>query len=321
MTLSPFAAMQAAVDIVNTSAHPTNKIAAACFGTFGDGQEFCVTAINHWPILIAEKIGADARIGGSSGTVHAETSCILQAPVTGGASLCVTDPFCPNCAKNLAEAGIKHVYIDHKGFDKDFAVRRADDFSEMSLRIAERAGIAVYSINRKQQTITPIITPSTSYQPPEDRPLHIIHTGAFDRENLINIAKTFHPDPARLPFAAAYAAGPDHRPRIILAEAHVAVGYSEGSSADKMEMNDMHTGKYTFVMEPVSRLMMGAARLGYKIDPRLVISSRVPTSRELVNMVAAGLTHLHILDPHNARDLMALNALHQLTRAGVMVVG
>ena len=35
---------------------------------------------------------------------------MIDAPfATDGASLCVTDPFCPNCAKNIAEAGIKRV--------------------------------------------------------------------------------------------------------------------------------------------------------------------------------------------------------------------
>lgn len=321
MTLSPFHAMQAAVDIVNTSAHPTNKIAAALFGTYGDGQSFCVTAINHWPDLITQKLGPGARVGGSSGTVHAETSCILQAPITAGASVAITDPFCPNCAKNLAEAGIKTIYIDHKGFDKDFAQRRADDFSEMSLRIVERAGIAVYAINRKEQTLAPLITPAPDYVPPDDHPLQILHDDhGFDRARLIDLAATYKPDIPNAPFAVACAMAPDHHPRLLFAQGHVAVGYSEGSSADKMEMHDMHTGKYTFMMEPVNRLMMGAARLGYKIDPRLVISSRVPTSRELVNMVAAGLLHLHILDPHNARDVASANALHTLIKGGVMEI-
>jgi deoxycytidylate deaminase len=323
MTVSPFHAMQAAVDIVNTSPHPVNKIAASIFGTDQSGAPFLISAINHWPPAILNAFGIDARIGSSSGTIHAETSCILQAPITAGAALAITDPFCPNCAKNIAEAGIKTIYIDHKGFAKDFAERRGDEFMTMSLRVVERAGISVYEINRKEQVITPIITPSPNYRPPEDKPVTLQSSPvtAFDRVVLIGMAEKFRTIARNVPYAVAWATGVDGRPRIMLAPAHVTVGYTEGSTADKLEMADMHSGKYSFVMEPVNRLMMAAARHGLKPDPRLIVSSRVPTAREQVNMVAAGLVNLHVLNPQDSRDVGSINALHQLTRAGVMVVG
>lgn len=322
MTYSPFQAMQAAVDIVNSSTHATNKIAATLFGARADGEPFTISATNHWPNAIATKIGTTERIGGSSGTVHAETACILQAPVTLGAAICITDPFCPNCAKNIAEAGIKTIYIDHKGFEKDFALRRGDDFTTMSLRIVERAGIAVYSINRRGQTITPIITPATTYRAPEDRPVHLISPSVttFDRNVMIDAALKFRPAEKDLPFAAAWTTGPDNRPKILITEAHVTVGYTEGSTADRLEMEEMHKEKYSFVMEPVNRLLMAASRLGLTIDHHMIISSRVPTSREQVNLVAANLPNLHILNAGDSRDVAAINALHQLTRAGVIAL-
>ena len=113
MTASPFDEMQRAVDIVGTSPHPANKIAATVFGLDTTGQPFSVSRTNCWPQSIADRIGMDADIGDSSGTIHAETAAIFAAPVTAGAALCVTDPFCPNCAKNIAEAGIRTIYIDH----------------------------------------------------------------------------------------------------------------------------------------------------------------------------------------------------------------
>lgn len=174
MTVSPFDAMQMAVDIVNTSAHPTNKIAACVFGTTLSGEPFAVRAVNHWPDVIVDKLGRDIDIGDASGTVHAEMSCIIAAPATSGASIAITDPFCPNCAKNIAESGIKTIYIDHKGFDKDFAKRREDEFIDLSLRIVERAGIRVCMIHRKKNRITPMITPAASYIPPDDRAVHVI---------------------------------------------------------------------------------------------------------------------------------------------------
>jgi deoxycytidylate deaminase len=319
MTVSPFHAMQAAVDIVNTSQHPTNKIAASLFGTGPDGAPFMVSAINHWPDAIANKLGIETRIGSSSGTVHAETFCILRAPVTMGASIAITDPFCPNCAKNLVEAGIKTIYIDHKGFAKDFALRRIDDFTDMSMRLVERAGINVYSVNRRDQTITPIFVPPAGYVPPEDRPLHIItQSGSFDRAGLVATAQNFKPIDKTVPFAAAWVMDSHHQSRIMIAEAHTIIGYTEKSSADKQEMSERHHEKYSFTMEPVNRLLMQAAKLGYTLDPHLVISSRVPTAREQVNMVAAGLTHLHILKPQDSRDVGSINALHQLSQAGII---
>src|SRR5690606_7708262 len=115
-----------------------NKIAATVFGHDLAGKPFSVSRTNFWPAAIANSIGTEDDIGDSSGTIHAETAAILAASHTAGAALCVTDPFCPNCAKNIAEAGIKTIYIDHKGFDKDFATRRGGDFQNMSMRICAR---------------------------------------------------------------------------------------------------------------------------------------------------------------------------------------
>jgi deoxycytidylate deaminase len=319
---TPFEAMQLAVDIVNTSEHTTNKIAACLFGNGPDGTPFAVRAVNHWPTILTEKLGPDTGVGNTSGTVHAETACVLQAPVTAGASICITDPFCPNCAKNMAEAGIKHIYIDHKGFDKDFITRRVDDFTDLSLHIVERAGIAVSMIHRRDHKITPMITPSKNYIPPDDTPVSVIHPPApeFNRDALVNLARAYAPAKRVMPYAAAFMRLPDHSLRVMIAEAHIIRGYSETSKSDRAELAELHTGKYTMVMEPVNRLMMAAARMGAKIDPRLVVSSRVPTSRELVNMVAGGYTNLHILDRRMARDVPSVNALEALVRGGVLEI-
>ena len=117
MSVSPFAAMQAAVDIVNASPHPVNKIAATLFGVDQSGHAFSISRTNNWAAKIKEKIGTDTMIGSCSGTIHAETACIFAAPYTDGTSLCVTDPFCPNCAKYIVASGISSVYIVHKGFE------------------------------------------------------------------------------------------------------------------------------------------------------------------------------------------------------------
>ena len=145
----PFRNMQTAIDIAPRSPHPTNKIAAVLFGENESGMEFSVIRTNHWPNVIYENFGKDKKIGNSSGTIHAETACIVNSHhPTEGASICITDPFCPNCAKNIAEAGIKKIYIDQDGFDKDFFRRRGNEFTDsMSMQICERAGISVYALN------------------------------------------------------------------------------------------------------------------------------------------------------------------------------
>src|SRR5690606_17449299 len=77
----PFAMMQMAVEVVNSSPHPTNKIAAAISGIDHNGEAFAIAATNFWPEPI-QVLDPDTRIGGSSGTIHAETACALRAPRT-----------------------------------------------------------------------------------------------------------------------------------------------------------------------------------------------------------------------------------------------
>lgn len=144
-------ATQMAVDIVGQSPHPDNKVAACAFT-----EHHAIARTNEWPERIEKNIGTSTRIGDSSGTIHAETNCLLHFPdKTDGASLAITDPCCPNCAKCIAEAGIKNIYIDHKGFTKDFASRRGDEFKNMSMSILVHAGINVYEVNRKEKPSHP----------------------------------------------------------------------------------------------------------------------------------------------------------------------
>lgn len=315
MDTSPFDEMQRAVDIVGTSPHPANKIAATVFGRDATGAPFSLSRTNCWPQPIIDRIGTDPDIGDSSGTIHAETAAIFAAPVTGGASLCVTDPFCPNCAKNMAEAGIRAVYIDHKGFDKDFAARRGGDFENMSMRICERAGISVYEIRRKEQILTPIYVAPHDYRPHEDRPVAIEQIMAADEFHFtlaVNAARAEH---GSYRMACALARDAGGRGFALTALAHPAVGYTIETDINALEKTD---GKYSFIMEPLNRLLMNAARHGLRIVDGLVYSSQVPTSREQVNMVGAGLSSLAVGDSAKARDDAALHAMLQLQTAGIV---
>lgn len=310
--MSPFDEMQKAVDIVNRSLHTTNKVAATLFN-----EGVSISKTNYWPGVIEQAFGHDIDIGNSSGTVHAEVACILSAPLTEGASLYVTDPFCPNCAKNIAEAGIKTIYIDHKGFDKDFAARRGDHFKNMSLQICARAGISIYQLNRKEQTITPIAKSPDDYQPFNDAPVVISSLASTTQADFLDLVADSKANMGGEKFAVALAFSPEGKIFGLCAKSHLAVGYSRRVEAP--EFHDVQ-GKYTFILEPVNRLLMNAARLGLKIHTDYLYSSIVPTSRELVNLVGAGLTKMHLGDSSRSRDKDALMALKQLDNAEILRV-
>ncbi|MEZ5919581.1 MAG: deaminase [Alphaproteobacteria bacterium] len=302
MSDSPYTAMQAAVDIVGRSPHPDNKIAATL-----TGDNFSLSATNYWPAPIEEKIGRNIKIGSSSGTIHAETACILEASrrgiVTKGAQLFITDPPCPNCMKNMAEAGIKALYIDHKGFDKDFAQRRGHHFAHMSMKIAEHAGIGVYKLFRKEQRIEPIFEVPEGYEPPEENPVIISRHGEEAKRPTQHSTNT--------PFATCLADNAKGERFRLHATAHPVTGYTT-------PVKDEAEGRYSFILEPVTRLLMSAARQGFVIEPESFYAAQAPTARELVNLIGAGVTRIEIGNPAKCRDLSGLTALKQLKASGVL---
>ncbi len=229
-------AMQRAVDVVLTSPHPDSKVAATLFS----GDRY-ISRTNDWPPIILEKLGQEARIGDSSGTLHAEVNCLIHAAFkTDGASLAITDPCCPNCAKCIAEAGIKTVYIDHKGFEKDFALRRGDEFQSMSLRILAHAGISLYEVRRKDNLIQTLYTPPDDYVPPEDNPIEIrpcrmLRSSDLTPDMLLQTArlvKVKHPR-----WACALAADPQGKIWTLVASAHPAIGYTHDQMAPPPKEN------------------------------------------------------------------------------------
>lgn len=306
----PFAMMQMAVEVVNSSPHPTNKIAAAVSGIDHNGNPFATAATNFWPEPIQAGLDEGTRIGNSSGTIHAETACLLRAPRTEGGSIYVTDPICPNCAKNIAEAGIKKIFIDHKGFEKDFAERRGDEFQAMSLEICKKAGISVYEVRRKDKILTPILEMPDDFVPENDNPIRVTKfrrkadTGFFTE-----IIAAERPHYTNERFAVAVAEDPTGKGVYVLsARDHITIGYAHGDHPHAAP-----GGKYNFILEPINRLLMNASRLGLRIMPGYVYSAIVPSPREFVNMVGGGQTQLLIGDITHARDQNGLDALKLLS--------
>jgi deoxycytidylate deaminase len=314
MDVSEYELMQKAVDIVGQSEHPTNKVAATLAGHGTGDKAFALPRTNSWPPSIAEKIGRETRIGNSSGTIHAETASLLAAPRAEGASLFVTDVPCPNCVKNMAEAGVRKLYIDHKGFAKDFALRRGGHFDNMALRICEKAGIAVYKIFRKEKRIEPILKISEGFTPVIEKPARIKKLDKKpSQEEFRALLATEKENYGSRAFAFAVTTAPGGETFTISAEAHPCPGYT----AQTVEQDDE---KYSTILQPVNRVMMTAARHGLTIEREYFYSSRTPTARELVDMVAAGLTRLTIGDRTKSRDAGGLQALEQLINTEIITI-
>lgn len=298
--------MQRAVDIVLTSPHPDNKVAAALFR-----PDDWLAKTNDWPRAIQDRLGLEVRIGDSSGTVHAEVNCLLHVHFpTQGASLAITDPCCPNCAKCIAEAGIKTVYIDHKGFLKDFAARRGDEFQDMSLRILAHAGVSLYEVTRKEDKIVTIYEPPAGYVPPEDNPIEIRPTRATASvDTLLHTARLVRVKHPRWGCALAH----DESGKLwtLVASAHPAIGFTAG---DKM----ISENKYDFYLEPINRLLMGAARAGLKIKGSDIWCSVLPSPREMVNLVAAGLTGIYIGDMDAHKKESSVKGRETLENSGIL---
>ncbi|MEM6781256.1 MAG: deoxycytidylate deaminase [Pseudomonadota bacterium] len=314
--ITPFQAMQAAVDILQDSPHPKNKIACTVFN-----DAYSVSRTNHWPAIIEEKLGRDIRIGNSSGTIHAETSALTSAwndgIPTDGMSLCVSDPFCPNCAKNIAEAGIKTIYIDHKGFKKDFFARRSDHFENMSMQICEKAGISVYELWRKDEKIVPIFMAPEDYKAPNDSPITADEIDTPDEatfQNVIAGASALH---NRRKFTVAFAQKPEGGTVCLIARAHAVVGFSMQDPQDAVHIENPQ-GKYSFIQEPVNRMLMHMVRYGYRLQEGAFYCSQVPTAREQVNLVGAGIKRITVGDMGRYRGANSLAAMELLSQHDIL---
>lgn len=313
MPIDPYKAMQDAVDIVATSPHPTNKIAATLFT-----DQWSITKTNFWPEQILAKIGENKRIGNSSGTIHAETACILDAPsATKGASLCVTDPFCPNCAKNIAEAGITTIYIDHKGFDKDFFKRRSNHFDSMSMQVCERASINVYQLWRKEQRLTPILEAPNDFFPKEDSPAEMERIEQADEKTFAFYIEKASQKHKRRKFSLCFVEDEFGARHVLIVRSHAVRGYTMSNQKDVGDI-EQPSGKYSFIQEPVNRLLMTISRRGLRLIDGFLYCNQVPTSREQVNLVGAEINRITIGDMTKSRDTDALRAMKILSRSAII---
>lgn len=316
MSISPYRLMQQAVDIVKESQHPTHPIAATLYGRDENDEPYVISKTNTWPRAIDDALGRDVKIGGSSPTIHAEVAAILAAPgKTDGAHIFVTDPPCPNCAKNIIEAGIAEVYIDHKGFGKRFAEEREKDI-ELSYALFKDAGIPVFKVFRKKENLVPLVTIDDDFIKLDYENAPIIEQlgGEPKLAEFLRDAVSFRQTYNVESCAAIIAHAPNGQPQFIGCEG----GHVIGQTRNSREKSDIT--KYSLDMEPLNRAFMVAARHGLKLDPDYVFTCRVPTPREMVNSIGAGVRDIHIDNCEQGRDERSFEALDMLQEADILTV-
>lgn len=295
------ARMQDAVDVVLTSEHETSRVAACIFNM--DGPSYA--CVNVRPACLLGCLPWDARIGASSQFVHAELAAIAGfAGTVRGAHLCVTDPFCPNCAKNIAESGIRHVYIDHKGFQKDFIARNGEEFESMSMLIAEKAGISVYVVNRKEKSVTPILEHAAQTRPsPSAIEFFDIEAGMSLESVLPDFKRRFG---GREAWALAFVREVDGSPRGLLVFEALPIGITP---EDYKSRGVGDTGKYRFPIDPLTRLMIAVKSMGFSYIEKRIVCARIPSSRAFVNALGFGIEGLILASDLCDHDSMGRDAL------------
>ncbi len=323
MAYSHLKIMDYTVDMKDESPHDVNQIAATIAGTTKTGDPFHITRTNFFPEPIVTKIGKDVKIGSASGSTHAETGILLEIMITNGlsskeASLYVTDPTCPNCAKNTVEAGIRNVFIDSEGFEADYYQRRKDDFENMSLAIYEHAGVNVHIVDRAAQTVA--LMPGTSVRSIK---------AAFSKISIAAYEEELSPEKFKKYIHEYWGNGArDARNVFALAASHEAAsGYVILSSGpefvkghDEAKDGAYVSDKYSYKLEPANKVMMTMARLGLTQHREFFFSSQALTSREFVDMIGAGYRRIFIGDMRKARDEYGLQALKQIQEHQILEI-
>lgn len=277
---------------------------------------------NYWPAIIEERIGSTTRIGNASGSIHAETACLFEAWKKGIPTdqlrMIITDPPCPNCSKNLVEAGIRYIALDSAGYEKAYFKENENDFRAMSLEIYQRAGVQVDEIFLNTEKVKTLVEmEDDAYIPPDDSPplintIQDIDNRTFD--TLIAEAARMH---EKRKHCVAIGKKTNGEKVSLIVRAHPVIGHTATAPHEALEINNP-ANKYSFIQEPVNRLMMIMIRQGVRLEPGYLYCSQVPTSREQVNMVGAGIQSIMIGDLSRSRDSDGLAAMALLQEKNIM---
>ncbi len=303
--------MQMTVALTEDSPHALNKIVATIKGHDCQGLPYIVSRTNFWPGAL-DIVPREQEIGNSSGWVHAETAALFDSPSTQGAALFTTDPPCPNCMKNIIEAGIAEIYVDASGFQKPYAEFAGEAVLNMSEEMAAQAGISFSKVDLENLTVTKLNTPGPAASSEDQTAAGPICLPGEERLFQGHVLETND----RLPgqdFATCCALNDAGQLVFLTVTPHVVHGYKD--RADQLV-----NGKYSYILTSLTRLLMQARRLGVKPILDTVTCQRVPTSRELVNFIGAGGRQIRVLEPTRARDDASIEALAQVKKLKILDV-
>lgn len=289
--ITPFEAMQHAVEIVHSSEHDKNRI-AACLVSGGN----YIVQTNHRPDILKQHFTPDARIGNSSQFIHAEMACIFNAPfLVEGSSLYITDPMCPNCAKGICESGVSHVYIDHKGMEKDFFIRRKSAFEEISLPLMKQAGIGVSVIYRKEERIENLLEETSS------------------EKQTIKIIQTHHDLETEL----------KHQIQSSQDRSFAMCLTDKGTLYIPEKQNDIEHSdtKYRDDISPVCRLLFHLKRNNLKIQNNSIVCNLFPSSRDIVNAIGYGVKNIRVGSNIPDHDSESFEIANKLKKFGIINIG
>ncbi len=319
MPANPFKKMEKALEIESKSTHPVHKVGALLCGQDIGKSNFERGHANFWPTPLAEKFAPDEKLGNASTTVHAEIAVILNAPGTEGADLYVTDLPCPNCAKSIAEARIGTVYIDSHAHETPLGKKMEPYFTGISRPLLEYAGVNLLEMNREKRTIQPWVEISESAVIPVEKPVEMTLIGKKDMsaekfEKLIAHAKDRYGEE---PFVVGFAHTRLGSCAALTVRPHRAIGLDEEKAAHLAPLLE----KYSLILQPLDRALITSAHYGLTIEPEFLFSAHVPTAREFVNLIGAGIMSLRIGDVTKGRDEWSLRALAQVRERGILEVG
>lgn len=307
--------MQHTLYTAEQSVH-ASKVACTVVGTTNSGEPFAVTGTNYYPESILEVFGPNIKIGNASGSIHAENGTLSRSPRTLNATLFVTVPPCPNCAKDISAAGIKDVFIAASGFESDWYKRRGHYFRDMSMAILNSAGINTYvlDLEKRTQQRHELSNVPENYTPKIENTVHYMQIGrrTVKKKHFKTYIENQHERFGDIPFAAAFTINARGEYGMTSARAHPSAGYTSE------EIATLPQEKYSFILQPLNSMNMDNIKHGRKILGNFLFSSTIPTSREQVDMVGAGLDQTYIGDFETSRDKHGIIAMQQLSEAGIV---
>lgn len=292
-------AMANTVNLVQNSKHPTNKVATSVYGSNFKSESFTSAHTNTCPHEIQEIIKIKGRIRERSGYIHAELNALMGCkPGWQSLALTVTDPPCPNCMKNIVDAGVTSVFIDAKGFKKDFYQRRRFEFDLISKRIAKFAGISLYVLNRKKNEIHPILLDQEISEVAVDQERWELFPDNLNQQELLKkkgLQKS----------VTAYVQDLSSK-RYLACSSETLPGNMSQEEADALLSDSRLSKRYNFKNFPILSIILLSLRKGFLLDKEIFHLNFEPSSLDLVYIIAFGI------------EKISLSSGQEMTRAEIL---